>query len=438
MAILLSLYLLILPIQFALSPIAGIDLALSRVLALAIIGVWAALSLARRSLILPRPAILLPFVSFLAIASISYCWAENRDWALRKIIFLWNFFPLLVVFAAALKEPGARLLVIRAITFSGALAGMIGLIQSAAQLLFGVERVFAFWTGTLLPFFLGTGLGGSVASYPSLLVNISGATVLRASALFPDPHMLSLFLGLALPIAAGYALSRPKGSRALPIAAATIILAADLLTFSRGGYVGLAAGILAVGILSFHERLSAETVKRILIGIAAVAMLAITLLITPIGTRFLSSFSSDDGSNSERLRLWQEAADHIISQPILGVGLGNYPLAVKPSADYREPIYAHSLYLDIGVEIGLVGLSAFVSLIIVVLLTASSTWIRQRDVLAAATTVSLIIFSAHSLFELPLFSVQVLPLLLAIIALASHKEVNTPISSRIHRNDTAI
>lgn len=424
MILLLSLYLLILPIQFALSPIAGIDLALSRVLALAIIGSWAALSLARRSLLLPRPAILLPLASFLAIASISYCWAENRDWALRKIIFLWNFFPLLIVFAAALKEPGARLLITRSIAFSGALAGMIGIIQSAAQLLFGVERVFAFWTGTLLPFFLGGTLGESVASYPSLLVNISGATVLRASALFPDPHMLSLFLGLALPIAASYVLSQPKGSRSLPIAAALIILVADLLTFSRGGYAGLAAGTLALGIFLLPKTISREAFMRMLIGTAAVITLSLSLLMTPVGTRFISSFSSDDGSNSERLRLWQEAAEHIIDHPILGTGIGNYPLAVRPTADYRDPIYAHSLYLDIAAEIGLIGLLAFLGLIAVALAGTSALWFRRRDASSVAVALALIIFSAHSLFELPLFSVQVLPLFLAILALATNKDTD--------------
>ena len=421
MILLLSLYLLILPIQFALSPIAGIDLALSRVLALTIIGSWAALCLARRSLILPRPSLLLPLASFLAIASASYFWSENRDWALRKIIFLWNFFPLLIVFIAALKEPRARRLITRAITLSGAIAGTIGIAQSAAQFIWGVERVFAFWTGTLLPFFLGGTLGESVASYPSLLVNISGATVLRASALFPDPHMLSLFLGLALPIAAGYALSQPKGSRALPIAAAIIILIADLLTFSRGGYVGLAAGTIALLVFSLSGKISRETLTRTLIGIAAIIALSLSLLMTPVGTRFISSFSSDDGSNSERLRLWQEAAEHIINHPVLGTGLGNYPLAVKPTADYREPIYAHSLYLDIAAETGLPGLLTFLGIIAVALASASTAWVRHRDAASAAATIALIIFSAHSLFELPLFSVQVLPLFLAVLALAVDK-----------------
>jgi O-antigen ligase len=416
MTLLLALYIAILPIQWALSPLPGIDLALSRLCALALIGLWAALSLARRSLILPRPALLLPLVSFLAIASASYFWAENRDWAIRKIIFLWNFFPLLVVFMAAMEQSTARALITRGIVFSGALAGAIGLLQSAAQSIWGVERVFAFWTGTLLPFFLGTGLGGSVAQYPSLLVNISGATVLRASALFPDPHMLSLFLGLALPIAIGYTYSQPKERRPLPLIASSIILIADLLTFSRGGYIGLATGVLTFGALSFSGRVSAETIRRTLIGLAITTVLSLSLLATPIGTRFLSSFSSADGSNNERLRLWQEAISHIADQPLLGTGIGNYPLAIKPSADYREPIYAHSLPLDIAVEIGLLGLAAFLGLLAAACFSA---WTKRRDIMARATFISLAIFSAHSCFELPLFSVQVLPLFLAIIALAS-------------------
>lgn len=419
MLFLISLYILLLPFQWALSPVPGIDLASSRIFALVLIALWAASGLARRSLLLPRPAVFLPLLSFLAIVSASFFWAEDRSFALRKTIFLWNFLPLFIVFASSLRTPLDRALMIRVIASSGILAGSVGIIQSAAQVVFGVERVFAFWTGTLLPFFLGDALGGSVASYPSLLVNIGGATVLRASAFFPDPHMLSLFLGLTLPAAILYAFSQPSGQRTLPIIGSSIILIADLLTFSRGGYVGLAAGIITAGLVSMNGRVSVRTIRRtVAVALASIA-LSIALALTPVGTRFLSSFSSDDGSNSERLRLWQEAIHQIADRPLLGTGIGNYPLAVKPTADYREPIYAHSLYLDIAAETGLLGLATFLSFLGIAAATAYYSFTKKRSPSGIALLSALAVFSAHSVFELPLFSVQVLPLFLAIAALAS-------------------
>lgn len=425
MSLLLALYILILPLQFALSPVPGVDLALSRLCALAAILIFAAISLARRSLFLPRPSTLLPLVSFLAIISASYFWSENHEFALRKMAFLWNFLPLFIVFSAACRDHSGKQLLIRAIALSGALAGTIGILQSASQIVFGVEHVFPFWTSTLLPFFLGDALGGSVANYPSLLVNIAGATVLRASAFFPDPHMLSLFLGLALPIAALHAFSQPIGQRALPIAGYIVILVADLLTFSRGGYVGLAAGAIMVGILALHGRLSEKSLRRILLGGTTTVIITLSLVMTPVGTRFLSSFSSDDGSNSERLRLWQEAAGHIAARPLTGTGIGNYVLAVKPSAGYREPIYAHSLYLDIAVETGLIGLTVFLVFLSMAAYSAYRSFRRNQSLLGGAALVALIIFSAHSLFELPLFSVHVLPLFLVVLALASSEDQRT-------------
>jgi O-antigen ligase len=263
--------------------------------------------------------------------------------------------------------------------------------------------VFALWTGRILPFFLGSAFGEAVASYPSLLVNISGTTLMRASALFPDPHMLSLYLGLSIPPAAAFWLQSGKRKRRMISAALILLISADLLTFSRGGYFGLFVGLGGFFILFFGRRLTLGNFKPVLLGSMVFLIATGLLLATPFGTRLLSSFSLEDGSNTERLRLWQEAVGYIGERPLLGAGIGNYPLLAKPSASYREPIYAHNLYLDIASEIGLLGALCFAGLLFLSLCRAWRKWRAEQDVFALAILCSLIIFSTHSLFELPLF-----------------------------------
>ena len=147
-------------------------------------------------------------------------------------------------------------------------------------------------------------------------------------------------------------------------------------------------------------------------GLIVIAIISVS----PIGTRLFSSFSQTDGSNVERVRLWQEAAGLISLRPILGVGLGNYPLIVKPSAEYREPIYAHNLFLDITLETGLTGLFFFVGFLLLGIGSSWKRWRHTSDIVSLAIFSSLIVFSFHSFFETPIFSVHILPLFLLLMA----------------------
>ena len=72
------------------------------------------------------------------------------------------------------------------------------------------------------------------------------------------------------------------------------------------------------------------------------------------------SLSTDDGSVNQRLRYYGDVAAHIASNPILGVGLGNWKLV---SIDYDKenikgyvvPYHAHSDFIQLGAELGVIG-----------------------------------------------------------------------------------
>lgn len=411
---LLTFFVFFLPFQFALHPAEGIDLASARVLAIGIFLWWSMKSLSEKRLILPLPLPLFFFTAFFLWVAASFLWAENASWALRKTAFLLSFLPLFLVFYASFREPRLRDRVFRALASGAALAALFALLQFSLQFIFGVEKMFSFWVRDILPFFLGPTFGEAVASYPSLLVNISGLTVMRASGFFPDPHMAAFFFGMTLPIAVSFAWQSSGPRRTYWLLSAAVIFFADLLTFSRGGYAGLILGMSVFSLPLFFRYAAGK--KRIAeIGAGGLIIFAL-ILSSPVGTRLFSSFSPSDGSNAERVRLWQEGAERITLHPVFGVGLGNYPLAVKPSAEYREPIYAHNLYLDIALETGLTGLFFFAAFLFLGILSAWRRWRRGYAVFPLALFSSLIVFSAHSFFETPIFSVHILPLFLLILA----------------------
>ena len=408
-------YFLFLPFQWALSLSEGVDLAIIRLVTLAGFLFWLALSLAKKELKLPQGWAIVVFFFFLFFTTLSLFWSENWHFSARKIVFILSFAPLFLMLCSWLETSIEDYGVLLKAYVGGAfLMGILGVSIFFAQFLFGVETVFSFLVRDMLPFFLGEAFAASVAAYPSLLVNISGMTLLRASGVFPDPHMFSYYIGMATPLAFAFWLrEKPKARWWLGIA--LLLLLADLLSFSRGGYVGLMGAVL---VFLFGERdyFLSRMRSTIILVVLSISMLLLATQ-TPFGARFTSIFSPSDGSNQERFRLWEEAAGHMSDRPLLGVGIGNYPLLVKPGISYREPLYAHNLYLDIAVETGLVGLGFFLGLVLVAIVRLVRTYRLTADPLALALLSSLTLFLTHSLFETPLFSVHVFPVLLLLLAL---------------------
>lgn len=414
----LYLFFLLLPFQFAISPTDGIDLAVIRILSIGLFLGWLIRGIIRRKITLSENIITPLILSFIYLAAFSIWFAENPSWGLRKFIFLLTFFPLYFVFTDLLRNKSVLIQTLRCVIFSSTFAAVIGIIQFIAQFFISIEQLFRFWTTALLPFFLGNTFSHSIASYPSLLVNISGKTMMRATAFFPDPHMFSYFLGMTLPLAIGLALTKDSArmhtswwrNHTMHIAAITIGTA-DLLTFSRGGYLGLFAGIIFIIGMQFSTW-TRNTKKLFFIMLVTVFTM---LSISPIGNRFITSFNIKEGSNQGRIVMWQSAMRIIQQHPLIGVGLGNYSREILPSASYRDPIYAHNLFLDIAAETGIINALIFLGIVSISIMRLIKK--SKLENLYIWPAVSLIIFTTHSLVETPLFSVHILPLLLLIISM---------------------
>ena len=419
MMIFLTLFFLLLPVQFALSPMEGIDLPIARVSAALLVVAWLLSGLLSRSIRIAWDARTGFFLSFFFLMSVSVFVADETGWAIRKWLFLASFLPLYFVMVDSFSRQSLRgKLVAKYLSWGAALSAVVGIAQFGLQWLMPIEKLFSWWTGSLLPFFLGHSFAAAVAEYPSLLVNLSGATVMRASAFFPDPHMHAFYLGLCLPISLWFAWQTREKVWWLMTG---LIFTADLLTFSRGAYLGLGlAALVAWGL--FRGQFS----QKIRTGILFLASFVIVglLIPNPVAHRFWSGFSMEDGSVSSRVAIYEEAVHHIADHPWLGVGLGNYPLAVKPTADMREPIYAHNLWLDLAVEIGVIGTLCFAGFFFLTMLGLYMDWKIVADGFSLALFGSLLIFFGHSLVEMPMFSVQVLPVVLLIFALAHTRYVD--------------
>lgn len=403
---------LYLPFQLALNPMEGVDLASGRVLIIILFLFWLADGLKNKKLIIKSSLQTWFIAAFLLFSALSIMVAQNTDWSIRKLLFLLSIFPVYFVASALVDDAEKAKKTARFIVAGGFMAAVIGIGQFLSQFVWGMEKTYTFWANYVIAPFLGKSFSQAVLQNPSWLVNISGNNFLRATSVFPDPHMLSFYLGMAGALCLGLILTAKKSK--LLWAVFTIILIADFLTFSRGGYLGIFCAIVAL--LFIFWRKASQKMKKIFLTLG-VFLLIILAVPNPVSQRFFSSFNLKEGSNAGRIEIWQQAIEVIETNIGMGVGIGNYPLEMKPSADYREPIYAHNAYLDIAAETGIFSIVAWLGII----LSAGISFIKKSksETFFIGGFLGLVIFAAHSLVETAIYSSTVLPIFLIIISLSN-------------------
>lgn len=411
------LLLLTLPFQFALPLWGAWDIPLSRLIAILLILTFAGAVLFRRSWFLPSPGFTGASLSFLGIAAVSWLWAAHSELTLPRIAFLLNLLPLIFVwydFSQRNADQFERL--VQAFLWGAGISAFVAVGIFLSQFFFGVSDTFHFLVDRVLPIFLGRELGALVANYPSLLVNIDGATLLRATAVFPDPHVAAYFFGMSGFLALGF--FRATDEKRYAWLAGGIFLA-DILTFSRGGYIGLLLAGMMYGAIVIP--VFAHKQKMRLVTVLVIGMIALVLFGQPVLSRFLTSFSLADTSSVERIALWKEALPAIGEHPVLGAGLGNYLSTARPLYVLGTPFYAHNLYLDIALEVGLIGLIAFLGMFLVAFVRAAQS--VRSDPWSAALLAALTLYLAHSIFETALFSLHATIALALLLVLALRASV---------------
>lgn len=400
----------LLPFQFALNPQSGIDLAIVRVLIPLLFIVWAVIKIKNKDYSMDSSLLSGLVAAFLFLAFISIPFSQNISWSFRKLLFLFSIAPLYFVVADVLKnKTNTAKPIIAALVAGSTLLAAIGIIQFFAQFLFGINTVYSFLAHKISPIFLGNSFSEAVLAYPSWLVNNQGATLMRSVAIFPDPHMLSYYMGLTIPWAIALATTSKKYKHWFFFSTALLVIA-DILTFTRGGYIALIAAAIATLPL-----IPKKAIKKMLLSVCLFLVLFAVAPHNPVSARFTSSFDVKEGSNQGRLSNWQQALLIIKKHPF-GVGIGAYSLAVDPEADYRQPIYAHNLYLDIAAELGIFAALLFVAILLLALV---SFWkVAKKQPFFIAGVGSMTVFSVHSLVETPLYSVHILPLFFMMLAIS--------------------
>jgi O-antigen ligase len=179
-----------------------------------------------------------------------------------------------------------------------------------------------------------------------------------------DPNETAALFVLSFPFA--LALGSGRRMRWLGFAIAGLLAAGVVKTGSRGGVIGMA--IVALALIA---RAGPRHRLKYLIAVAAsavvVALAADDTLIERMSTIAQPREDYNITDREGRLQIWTRGLGYMATHPVLGIGLANFETAEGVLSGKINRGYgvrytaAHNAFVQIGAELGVLGLAAFVA-----------------------------------------------------------------------------
>lgn len=176
----------------------------------------------------------------------------------------------------------------------------------------------------------------------------------------PNSLALSLFLPMSLALV-GVLTDRSQRS-VWPYLAIAVMMLAVLLTQSRGAYLG----VMVLWLLVFGS------VRRLHVG-TIMAILGVVGIVMWQGLPILVARFTDERfwTGSGRTDIWETGLEALKVYWPTGSGIGTFASAYNAAAPFAGARYvhagdmdAHNIYLQMGVELGLVGLLLFLGMVV--------------------------------------------------------------------------
>jgi hypothetical protein len=271
-------------------------------------------------------------------------------------------------------------------------------------------------------------VGGSVGSVRQ--VETGSGVLFRVRGTLNTDTSLAHWLEMLVPLSLSLWLASKGRWRRLVLGAIVLAgVAAQVVTFTRGGWIGVAAGVVLVLWLQFRSRVVAR--RQLVAAVMAVIMLGL-LLVPFAGLIRARLFESEQNTIAVRENLNRTALEVIRDHPITGIGLDNF---VRVAPDYGtgwrwlmegKSHKVHNVYLALASEAGPLGLLLFITLMTAVLVSSwrRSTGVAQDGAAQTATLArglvgGLAAVLVHGLAAWGLLSYGVFPLFWMLVGLAT-------------------
>lgn len=311
---------------------------------------WALRALSRRRIVIPKTPLLVPLLGMLVVVAISINHATSPALAMKETL---KWAELILVYLFIVSEMGSlrQALTLLALLFLGTIIeALVGAIQ------------FFFNLG---PDFYSIG------------------RFMRAYGTFEQPNPYAGYLGMLIPMAIGLLLAWPgRRLRNYTLFALALAVAAVGMSLSRGAWMGISLAI-AMMMICWSHRTRILLAAALLAATPLSALAFLNLLPPELTARLATAFdyfrfvdvtqevvTPQNFAVLERMAHWQAAINMIATQPLLGVGAGNYPAVydIYSVRGWDEALgHAHNYYLNITAETGFIGLLVYLSIFAIAL-----------------------------------------------------------------------
>jgi putative inorganic carbon (HCO3(-)) transporter len=206
------------------------------------------------------------------------------------------------------------------------------------------------WLGLAVSVFLSLNAIGDFRAGRLLVTGTRVAGVIGG--MFGNPNDMALHLVTMVPIAIALLFTRRNPfAKSIYLLCAILLVAGIVVTFSRGGFLGLlgAGGVLA-------WKLGRE--RRLTVALCVVFAAIALFVFAPgdYGSRLstITNVSSDlTGSSSQRYALLMRSILVSLRHPLLGIGMGNFHIVALSES------VSHNAYTQVSAEMGLGALAVY-------------------------------------------------------------------------------
>lgn len=289
----------------------------------------------------------------------------------------------------------------------------IGFLQLLSTYFLNINEFMMFWGGQIQKGFYGTGWsnivfsGNTWFSYGAANYELPR---LRMFSTFPDSHTFPLYILFGMPALIALFYEKIKDfkvktsdwilnkSKYLRIGALFIVFLAVVLSGTRGIWLTVLLPLVFIFtknkipnmLRCFKLTYEKSTLNLNIIKINHIVILLFFLAfassyIIPMKNQFqlnietkaqqgmillriISIIDASETSNNLRIEIWKKSIESAIKNPLLGVGIGNFPVVLSQNISaLKAGASAHNLYLNILAETGIFSLILFLAICILIL-----------------------------------------------------------------------
>ncbi len=359
------------------------------------------------------------------LALLSVAVAPDKLLAVKRIIYFTNLSLVgIVLYHILLGKPALLHGVIKNISIPVIVVILVGFFQLIQTYLMDIYQFVDIWTLTVEKNLFGSQWAAISRQANTWFAYFGDQLSLRMFSLFPDSHSFPIFLLLGLPAILAVSLvkivAKNGGYRAmlrqrgrLVVLFVPLAFLAAILSGTRGIWAASLGAVLAVFLVlillkkqgagdltkTTFKYVSSYIVLFFLLFSVAYPIIASPQFLVSKGDSMLlrnrvrSIIDFGETSNKERIRIWKLSLQSIVRHPLLGVGIGNFPVVLEQDLSLaRAGSSAHNLYLHIAAEMGIPALLialAFLGLLLKKLFS---------DFISASDTLLMIYFGAMLIY----------------------------------------